>query len=1072
MNGIKEKFLSNDVKNLVTKSDVLIITETHFGVRHKVPDKFEFVARSKPLPSKNLRGGVIVYKKAESPLKLNVICDNLNDLIILEIEGSSAVIVATYIPPGNSTFYSDSYFDTLELIIQTFIKYRTLFVVGDINARIANRFPTNGIKYKLNPDAIVNAHGGKLTNILKNYNMYVLNGVNDGGKSFDSKFTFIRKSGASQVDLALCNDLNCIQNMRICDKIPQSDHCALYIDIYIQVSPSFEVISDCACGINSYNQYDLSKRIRSPINIKKLNLLTLQDHLIHLGDNIHEKYNTMVPSQTSINQFANDLTNGVYECCKNSKIHNMPNTRIPEQHNCTSENFSAIAEAHRYRFENIHGDKVSADYHRQEWLFYQSIAWEKEEEELYTTKNKQWKIYSTDPKKLWKMIDYKGEVQSGTSCPPKIIRNYFSDSIFKSPKITGNPILSEIKHEIEEYENTNEITDKELCSEELSLAIRKYGNGVSFDGLSGSILSLLPANLRNVVLHLYQLIFHTFYPSPWQSQLLSPIEKKGHSLIQPKLRGIAVGPMFSRLYDIIVNFRFEDWYHPNPEQAGGRKEQGCPLQIFGLFIMLDMAKHCGKKVFIGLLDFEKAFDYMNRPTLMRDMMKDGIGSTFLKNLNNMYSEIRYLPKISSHLMDDPIISEHGVTQGRTSSGNIFSYYISDMNEPMEDKGYVDFMLANLLQLADDSIVLADHVHSLSNKLVDVFGYCEEKFTVVNMDKTNYMEFSEKPKLECIEVGNRTIKPVDPKRGYVWLGFHLSYNSEIHKLVEHNLKKKKSNEAKFYAWLAINHTTPFPIKLQVLYACLFQAILYSCETWGDISPFQEELLIIEKKALRAILGVKKSTPDDILYIELNREDIITSIHQRQYNFFRKFLQLPLDNSTTRTIWERYKEWDDTTPKPYYTYYSSLSDTSKGNKIDEKKNTVLESDKSMHERYRSLIGLEYCTILYSSIVNDQQRSILTRWRLSCHPLFVERGRYARPKPPRAERTCMICMVMEDEEHALFICRAHCTIRYQHRGLLLEYRTVKEILNPRSTEDIVRISKYLEEIENNMDDLGMKR
>ena len=69
-------------------------------------------------------------------------------------------------------------------------------------------------------------------------------------------------------------------------------------------------------------------------------------------------------------------------------------------------------------------------------------------------------------------------------------------------------------------------------------------------------------------------------------------------------------------------------------------------------------------------------------------------------------------------------------------------------------------------------------------------------------------------------------------------------------------------------------------------------------------------------------------------------------------------------------------------------------------------------------------------------------------------------------------MICMVMEDEEHALFISRAHCTIRYQHRGLLLEYRTVKEILNPRSTEDIVRISKYLEEIENNMGNLGMKR
>ena len=127
-----------------------------------------------------------------------------------------------------------------------------------------------------------------------------------------------------------------------------------------------------------------------------------------------------------------------------------------------------------------------------------------------------------------------------------------------------------------------------------------------------------------------------------------------------------------------------------------------------------------------------------------------------------------------------------------------------------------------------------------------------------------MEFSENPSLECITVKDKVIKPVDPKDGYAWLGFLLSYNSEIHKLVTHNLKKKKSNEPKFYAWLAINRTTPFPFKLDVLYACLFQAILYSCEAWGDIASFHEELLTIEKKALRAILGVK-TVLQMILYI---------------------------------------------------------------------------------------------------------------------------------------------------------------------------------------------------------------
>ena len=73
---------------------------------------------------------------------------------------------------------------------------------------------------------------------------------------------------------------------------------------------------------------------------------------------------------------------------------------------------------------------------------------------------------------------------------------------------------------------------------------------------------------------------------------------------------------------------------------------------------------------------------------MKDLMKDGIGSLFLKNLFNMYSIIHYLPKTSRNLMhDDPIISKHGVTQGRNSSCNIFSYYISDSRKAMENLPY-------------------------------------------------------------------------------------------------------------------------------------------------------------------------------------------------------------------------------------------------------------------------------------------------------------------------------------------------------------------------------------------------
>ena len=98
------------------------------------------------------------------------------------------------------------------------------------------------------------------------------------------------------------------------------------------------------------------------------------------------------------------------------------------------------------------------------------------------------------------------------------------------------------------------------------------------------------------------------------------------------------------------------------------------------------------------------------------------------------------------------------------------------------------------------------------------------------------------------------------------------------------------------------------------------------------------------------------------------------------------------------------------------------------------------------------------------------MITRWRLSCHQLKIETARYKKPKPPREERKCSICHVLEDENHALFLCRAHDWIRFQHRQTLEKYTNVTDILHPKSVEDANAIAKYLKDIEDNMAKLNM--
>ena len=116
----------------------------------------------------------------------------------------------------------------------------------------------------------------------------------------------------------------------------------------------------------------------------------------------------------------------------------------------------------------------------------------------------------------------------------------------------------------------------------------------------------------------------------------------------------------------------------------------------------------------------------------------------------MYLDTKYVPKISSNYIGDKISSNYGVTQGRKSSANIFSYYISDMAVCLRNLTVDDFMNPYcLLQLADDTSVLAESLHSLKVKFSALYEYSKKKYQHVNTKKTKYMHMSESPIMEKI-----------------------------------------------------------------------------------------------------------------------------------------------------------------------------------------------------------------------------------------------------------------------------------------------------------------------------------
>ena len=269
-----------------------------------------------------------------------------------------------------------------------------------------------------------------------------------------------------------------------------------------------------------------------------------------------------------------------------------------------------------------------------------------------------------------------------------------------------------------------------------------------------------------------------------------------------------------------------------------------------------------------------------------------------------------------------------------------------------------------------------------------------------------------------------------------------------------------NIHKYYAWLEYNMSTPIKIKLTVFYNCALAALLYGVETWWDISAFKEKILLIERKALKRCLGVKSSTPTDIIYIEVNKADIISNILDKQYNFFQKISNLSEDEAVVKNIVNMCSHLD------IVKHYQKLTNTNKEDNLTQKKHDISRSTETIKQRYYTLTNNTYCEPIYETFIREEYRILLTRWRLSCFDLRIETGRYNGT--PRTERLCSLCNQIEDEQHVFFDCRAYDSIRAQFTTLLQNNPTPHDLLNPRCRATAEETGLLLKLIEDQRGDI----
>ena len=335
-----------------------------------------------------------------------------------------------------------------------------------------------------------------------------------------------------------------------------------------------------------------------------------------------------------------------------------------------------------------------------------------------------------DSRRLWNAIDWNGKFNEPprSECAPtdNEFKVYFENLL--SPE-TVEDLCLPTSH------TSYPVLDNPIQEMEVDREIRKMSSSKSPgpDGVPPGILSLLPLPWISLLTFLMNVIFTGTYPDNWCYAKLFTIYKKGLKSLCSNYRGISILSCLCKLYDAILNSRFILWYSPDVQQAGAQNGRGCIEQILTLRLFIDVARKTNQKLYVAFLDYEKAYDKVDRSILLQKLASCGCGQNFL---TAVYQTLCCTKSVMGSAIID---AKMGVRQGGSTSCSLFTFYINDTIRAL-NSCEADGFLGNdhILLLMDDTILLATSRDKMHHKLTLLHAAAEGLKMTLHPSKSQFL----------------------------------------------------------------------------------------------------------------------------------------------------------------------------------------------------------------------------------------------------------------------------------------------------------------------------------------------
>ena len=622
-----------------------------------------------------------------------------------------------------------------------------------------------------------------------------------------------------------------------------------------------------------------------------------------------------------------------------------------------------------------------------------------------------------DNQELWKAINWNGTIETDSTDKP-------SDELFRQ-HFEGLLNPSEVENSVHFEPNGIylPVTDDPIQPDEVFRAIRslKMNKSGGPSGIPPGLLKLMPTRWIVFLASLFSILLSTCaYPYIWGYSKLVILFKKGSRKDCGNYRGISLMDSIAKLYDIILNRRLCEWFTPDREQAGATKGRSCLEHIITLRLLMDYAKWRKTPLFVIYVDFSKAYDRVPRNLLIKILNRLGCGATMTRTIAKIYSSTKMMLRTAI------VTSTLGVRQGSPTSCFLFTLLTNDLIRSIKTQCQPDGFLSWLhtLMLMDDTVILATTRERAVQKVRLLNEFCKESGMIINESKTKFMVVNGKEEdRQQLEVD--AVK-IDNCEKYCYLGCIFTQDAKIKSAIKEQCNMKMAHVIKYEAFVRRNPTAPYEVKEKVFTAALTTALFYGIDSWLNLAAL-DVARPMYTACVRSLLGVRKTTAGDLCLIEAGFPTLTAYAKNTQKRTIEKLIQERADVEGDPF----YHAWrlahDARTPMARYV--ESLETFTTDQEMERLKEKVRSSPRTKYQTYYSLMNPNLTkNDMYTDVrLNEHERIVATKLRLSSHNLAIEKGRWSRK--PREERLCPECGVVQDEVHALTECRINAQARTEH-------------------------------------------